>query len=267
MANQVDEDDVDADYLFPIIHQETAHILEEAAQEEQELQHYLPSIDSTVVIRQLPSQGLSFKIWAAANTLVALLEQYHQHPNNSPLSSVFNCHNNPFSILELGSGTGLVGIAAAAILRAKVTITDLPNVLPNLSFNAMANSATLVLNGGNVDVSSLRWGEVDDMESIGKDFNMILGSDVVYHDNLYEPLLKTLQFFLGGKSNTVFVMAHLRRWKKESAFFKKARKLFQIQVLHSDSPLPGARVGVVVYSFSRKGANAEVVTNGTISSV
>ncbi|PIA55735.1 hypothetical protein AQUCO_00700209v1 [Aquilegia coerulea] len=260
--NQVDEDDIDADSPFPIVHQDhqVAQILAV-----QELQHHLPSIKSTVVIRQLPSQGLSFKIWAAANTLVALLEQYHQHPSNSPLSSVFSCRR-PFSILELGSGTGLVGIAAAAILGTKVTITDLPNVLPNLSFNAMANSGTLLLNEGIVDVSSLRWGEVDDMESIGKDFNIILGSDVVYHDNLYEPLLKTLRFFLGGESETVFVMAHLRRWKKESAFFKKARKLFQVQILHSDPPLPGARVGVVVYSFARKGTNG-VVSNGTISSV
>lgn len=219
---------------------------------------YLPSIDSTLMIRQFPSQGISFKIWAAANTLVTLLEQFHHQPNDSPLSFVFDSHCPTLRILELGSGTGLVGIAAAAILSAKVTITDLPNVLPNLSFNTKANSSVLLLNNGTVDVKSLRWGEIEDMSCIGKDFNFILGSDLVYHDNLYEPLLKTLQFYLGDNSDTVFVMAHSRRWKKESAFFKKARKMFQVQTIHSDPPCPGDRIGIVVYSFVRKSVKGGV---------
>ncbi|KAL5708853.1 hypothetical protein ACHQM5_019605 [Ranunculus cassubicifolius] len=236
---------------FQFIQEDQNHEDEVAIAEEQQ-QHYLPSIDLTLLIRQFPSQGISFKIWAAANTLVTLLQQHHTQPNTSPLSPLLNSLPHPPRILELGSGTGLVGIAASAILGAKVTITDLPNVLPNLQFNAAANLDVLKLNGGSVDVMSLRWGEVEDMESIGIDFDVVMGSDLVYHDTLYEPLLKTMQFFVGQERDVVFVMAHSRRWKKESGFFKKARKMFQVQTLHSEPPLPGDRIGIVVYSFARK---------------
>ena len=37
------------------------------------------------------------------------------------------------SMLELGAGTGLVGIAAAAILGAGVVLTDLPDIAPKLA--------------------------------------------------------------------------------------------------------------------------------------
>ncbi|KAI3978809.1 hypothetical protein MKX01_015984 [Papaver californicum] len=226
-------------------------------------QHYLHSIKTSVVIRQLPSQGLSFQLWPAATTLVNLLD-HHQSTNNikTPLSAIldeFRLCRQPLRILELGSGTGLVGIAAAAILSSSCIITDLPHVLPNLQFNAAANSTMLVSRGGSVNVAALRWGEKDDMELMGREFDIILGSDVVYYNYLYDPLLQTLRFFLGdgeGKDSRnaapVFLMAHLKRWKKDSVFFRKARKMFNVEVIHTDTPNPGCRIGVVVYCFSGK---------------
>ncbi|KAH7520040.1 hypothetical protein FEM48_Zijuj08G0101500 [Ziziphus jujuba var. spinosa] len=220
--------------------------------------HYIPSSDSTVAIRQLPSHGLSFQIWPAATTLVTLLDQHRRQPSNSPLSPTLSAlsdapNRRPLNILELGSGTGLVGIVAALTLGAKVTVTDLPHVIPNLQFNADANASVLTTNGGVVHASPLRWGEADDVELVGREFDLIIASDVVYHDHLYVPLLQTLQdLILGGEGNVEFVMAHLRRWKRESAFFKKAKKVFRVDVLHVDRPCEGSRVGVIVYRFARK---------------
>lgn len=105
-------------------------------------------------------------------------------------------------------------------------------------------------------VAPLRWGEAQDVELLGRDFDLILASDVVYHDHLYEPLLQTLRMLLSlegaGNKKMVFVMAHLRRWKKDSAFFRKAKKLFQVETLHVDRPPQGSRIGVVTYSFRGK---------------
>lgn len=42
-------------------------------------------------------------------------------------------------ILELGSGTGLAGLAAAAALQLPTTLTDLPEALPALQLNIAAN--------------------------------------------------------------------------------------------------------------------------------
>lgn len=228
-----------------------------------DLQIYrLNSIESTVVIRQLPSQGISFKLWLPATTLVTLLDNYRRDPNTSPLTrtlSNFQCNGSDSSsslnIVELGSGTGIVGIAAAATLGANVTVTDLPNVIENLKFNADANAEVVARFGGKVHVASLRWGEVDDVEVLGQNVDLFLASDVVYHEHLYDPLLKTLRFMLfeGDKDRSrVFLMAHLKRWKKESIFFKKARKLFDVDVIHCDDPQEGSRIGVVVYRFVSK---------------
>ncbi|KAI9070877.1 hypothetical protein K1719_047167, partial [Acacia pycnantha] len=230
-------------------------IVQKGAAKQQLLQqHSLRSIESTVVIRLLPSEGLSFQLWPAATTLVSLLDGYRCDSASSPLTStlsVFSVDANrrPLNILELGSGTGIVGIVAAITLGANVTATDLPHVVPNIQFNANANAGVLASDGGVVNVAPLRWGHADDVEVIGRDFDLILASDVVYHDHLYEPLLQTLSMLLLGdrRKKTMFVMAHLRRWKKESVFFKKARKLFNVDVLHLDNPCEGSRVGVVVY--------------------
>ncbi|KAI4327595.1 hypothetical protein L6164_020035 [Bauhinia variegata] len=221
--------------------------------------HLVRSINSMIVIRQLPSEGLSFQLWPAATTLVSLLDQYRCEPAKSPLSSTLSVlandtNHSHLRILELGSGTGIVGIVAAATLGANVIVTDLPHVVPNLQFNADANAGVLASNGGAVSVAPLQWGHAEDVELIGRDFDLILASDVVYHNHLYDPLLQTLRLLLlGSDQKMAFVMAHLRRWKKESAFFKKAKKLFEVDILHTDNPCEGCRVGVIIYRFAGKG--------------
>ncbi|KAJ7953001.1 Lysine methyltransferase [Quillaja saponaria] len=175
-------------------------IIQEGKQEQQK--HFLPSINSTVVIRQLPSEGIGFQLWPAATTLVSLLDQYRcdvagSTPLSPALSALSNGSNSrPLCILELGSGTGMVGIAAAITLGANVTVTDLPHVVPNLQFNADANASILAENGGTVYVAPLRWGHAEDVELIGREFDFILASDVVYHDHLFDPLLQTLRLLL-----------------------------------------------------------------------
>ncbi|XP_010465306.2 PREDICTED: protein N-lysine methyltransferase METTL21A-like isoform X2 [Camelina sativa] len=224
----------------------------------QELQQYnIRSIESTVVIRQLTSQGLSFQLWPAASTFVTLLDNYRRDPSSSPLTATLSLFkkSSPLNILELGSGTGVVGIAAAVTLSANVTVTDLPHVLDNLNFNAEANAEVVARFGGEVHVEPLRWGEADDVEVLGRNVDLILASDVVYHDHLYEPLLETLRLMQLEGKKLIFLMAHLRRWKKESVFFKKARKLFHVEVIHSDVPQQGSRIGVVVYRFATKQPN------------
>ena len=136
------------------------------------------------MIRQLPSQGLSFQLWPATNTLVTLLDHHCCDPSNSPLSSTLLDQHRSLNILKLGFGTGLVGIAVAATLGANVMIIDLPHVITNLQFNVEANATVLAASGGTVHMASLRWGEVDDVNLIGQDFDLVLTLDVVYHDPL-----------------------------------------------------------------------------------
>lgn len=223
-----------------------SNIYKNQHQQPLEQPHYLRSIQATLTTRQLPSQGLSFQLWPAASTLASLLDR-------SP-SSLLLPHSPPtLSILELGSGTGLAGMAAAAILGARVTLTDLPHVLPNLRSNAEANAGLITARGGSVEVRRLIWGDDEDHASVSSPsrFDVVMASDVVYHEHLIDPLLRTLVWFVRGE--VVLVMAHLRRWRKRDAvFFRKAKRLFDFGVVHRDPPLPGSRIGVAVYRFTAK---------------
>ncbi|XWS29298.1 hypothetical protein CRYUN_Cryun24cG0016800 [Craigia yunnanensis] len=262
MATQEDdEDDIDPfKMILPDEEDEGKNlaVLGDGGAKQQLQRHYIRSIESTVLIRQLPSEGISFQLWPAATTLVTLLDNHRFHPSKSPLTTTLTALSNgdndrKLNILELGSGTGLVGIAAAVTLGANVTVTDLPHVIPNLQFNVDANTDVVAQKGGTVNVALLRWGEDDDVVVIGREFDLILASDVVYHDHLFEPLIQTLRFLLnGGDENKVFLMAHLRRWKKDAAFFKKAKKFFNVETIHTDPPKAGSRIGVVVYGFVGK---------------
>lgn len=258
-----------------------------------------------VLLRQLPSRGISFQVWPAASALCWFLDEIFWHHSgvittahqNAPTPTFTPkpictqqqsanwfemnpevghiCHQllqrrgqrQALRVLELGAGTGMVGIASA-FLGAHVTITDLPHVLPNLIFNATANEEPLRATGlgGCVCVKALRWGEEKDVQDVGHhNFDLVLASDVVYHENLFGPLLLTLKWLLlginddgdqvAGKGYPIVLMAHLRRWKKDAYFFKKAKKLFDVRVVHRHPPEPGSRLGVAVYSFANKGIN------------
>jgi hypothetical protein len=68
-----------------------------------------------------------------------------------------------YPVLELGSGTGLVGMAAAAVWGLDVTLTDLEDVEDNLRFNIQKNFDKVVeVRGGHVSAEVLDWNYLDE---------------------------------------------------------------------------------------------------------
>ena len=110
-----------------------------------------------LVIREPPLTGdcLGLKTWGSSFVLAQLL---------NVLASTALSHleglgsSSQLSVLELGSGTGLLGLAAAVIWRARVVLSDLPSIVPNLIFNAEQNKTTVKSVGGAVEVGPLKWG-------------------------------------------------------------------------------------------------------------
>ncbi|KAM3425194.1 hypothetical protein BST61_g7152 [Cercospora zeina] len=96
----------------------------------------------------LTGDDLGLKTWASSYLLakrVAVLQ--HTIPR-LPQDAL---------VLELGAGTGLVGMAAAAILKKHVVMTDLPEIVPNLQHNAQLSAEAIGLHGGKIDCSVLDW--------------------------------------------------------------------------------------------------------------
>mmetsp|Transcript_8888 Transcript_8888/g.13649 ORF Transcript_8888/g.13649 Transcript_8888/m.13649 type:complete len:451 (-) Transcript_8888:198-1550(-) len=93
--------------------------------------------------------------------------------------------NSNTQVVEIGAGRcGLPGLTAAA-LGARVTLCDLNENLASLHFNAKVNP-------GSARVQALRWAADIDVQGL-ENADFVLGTDVVYRENLVAPLICTLR--------------------------------------------------------------------------
>ncbi|KAI1309816.1 putative methyltransferase-domain-containing protein [Xylaria venustula] len=138
-----------------------------------------------LTVREPPitSDALGHKTWGSSFVMAQLLDGL----TSGSLSHLLvpGCRES-LKVLELGSGTGLLGIAAAAIWQTEVVLTDLPDILPNLDYNIEQNRATVQRLGGNMSSGVLVWGSESGNEarfSLGNQFDIILVADGVYDDD------------------------------------------------------------------------------------
>jgi len=115
-------------------------------------------------------------------------------------------------IVELGSGTGLVGIFVAQ-LGGTVTLTDQQPALPLLVHNAHAN-------GVECTVSQLDWG--GHLSISKEDVDVILCSDCIYDEDLVESLAKTIAA-LARPDTEIYVTYQHRRKAVQQQFLDCAQ--------------------------------------------
>jgi len=96
----------------------------------------------------LTEDNLGLKTWAASYLLAKRL---------TSLRTALSHHTGVSQILELGSGTGLVGMAAAAIFRTHAILTDLPGIVDNLELNRRANETSIADWNGSAETAVLDW--------------------------------------------------------------------------------------------------------------
>lgn len=109
---------------------------------------------------ELWAQGQGGVVWEAANAVVLHLDDVYAPRGMGELGTV----------VELGSGTGLCGMACAALGAKRVLLTDLAEALPLLQRNASASQWTSQL-----EVHTLKWGET--LPSGCEPFGLVVACD------------------------------------------------------------------------------------------
>lgn len=114
-------------------------------------------------------------------------------------------------VLELGAGTGLVGIVGGA-LGARVTLTDLPALLPLLRRNVQNSSAAIQQGGGLCQVAEADWSRPENRILCGDQaYDVVVGSDLVYSRAQIQPLTRTLHKLVACNPSARFYFAHKSR--------------------------------------------------------
>ncbi|XP_068051030.1 protein N-lysine methyltransferase METTL21D isoform X2 [Anomalospiza imberbis] len=158
-------------------------------------------------LEQRAAGGVGCVVWDAALVLAKFLET-----GACPLARRH--------VLELGAGTGAVGIMAAT-LGANVTVTDLEE-LQELMLVNIENNKHLVT--GSVRAKVLKWGE--DVTEFQPPPDYILMADCIYYEESLEPLLKTLKD-LTGPDTCVLCCYEQRTMGKNPEIERKYFELLQ----------------------------------------
>ncbi|XP_069773340.1 EEF1A lysine methyltransferase 3-like isoform X2 [Narcine bancroftii] len=156
--------------------------------------------------------------------------------SNPPLSGLVLCRyfeNEKINftgkkMIELGSGTGIVGILAV-LLGGDVTLTDRPCVLEQIEYNVSANIPLRCRHRSKV--SALAWGT--DQDTYPSDFDFILASDVVYSPTQFPDLLRTL-LHLCNEKTTIYMCSNMVAREGAINFHQELLpELFNSELIHT----------------------------------
>jgi predicted nicotinamide N-methyase len=143
-------------------------------------------------------------VWDAGIVLAAMMMR---RPLPRVIANVARPRDNQRPVcLDLGSGTGIVGIAAAASgIFSHVLLTDLPSVTPLLRSNAARNAATRPAESA-VSVVPLHWEDANATRTLAEQhgpFDVIVGGDLLYRPPVIQPLLAVLSELCGPRTQVL----------------------------------------------------------------
>ncbi|KAJ5131510.1 uncharacterized protein N7515_007549 [Penicillium bovifimosum] len=165
----------------------------------------------------ITADNLGMKTWVSSYLLSRRLHTLESPPTLVPTASADSSASNPrksLRVLELGAGTGLVGLSFAALQgkSATVHLTDLPEIVPNLAHNAALNVELLDRTGATVTTGVLDWSVTPSpLPTAEERFDVILAADPLYSPKHPKWLVDTISPWLSrGLDARVMVEMPLR---------------------------------------------------------
>jgi len=168
--------------------------------------------------------GVAAVVWDAAIVLGRYLEKIAAELHGK-------------KVIELGAGTGFAGIVAS-LLGGNVTITDRKMALNVTRMNVEGNL------GKNhfIEIEELEWGQ--NVSSFSPPFDFVLGADIVYIEETFNDLLKTLQDLCD--ENSVVLLSCKIRYDRDKRFFELLSKHF-----FHETVLYNQELDIVVYQAKK----------------
>eukprot|EP00940_MAST-03C_sp_MAST-3C-sp2_P000352 g352.t1 len=182
-------------------------------------------------------------------------------------------------VLELGAGTGTLGLVAAALGAKRVLLTDLECSMKQLLTNVALNekewtktstqkddddaSATKdddvverVYTPGTLEVKELDWFKAEDVTALGS-FDFILGSELMFDEDLLPPLVNVLKLLTDANPNAVILLGYQDRLLVDDDDIDGAfAPLFDSELVEPEEMHPDFRVRACkdlrIYRMKRK---------------
>lgn len=192
----------------------------------------LPYAGTMLRIREQVNQGTGtgLNLWDGAILLAKYLEQFPENVQGK-------------YVLELGSGCGMVGIAAAILGARKTTLTDLSYTLPIMKANVERNMSNIHIDH-QIECAECDWFDppplvnlgfgvratcCDDSTTTTCNVTVILIADCVWVDDLVAPLLRTLRLYTdddNANDCTVWISYQQRGSRAHELFWNGIHELF-----------------------------------------
>lgn len=154
----------------------------------------------------LSAENLGLATWGSSYILANQLHRWKEDAEKANQLKKNENPDNSIAVLELGAGTSLVGISAAAVWRLPVIVTDLAPLMSGLAQNVGVNKDLLEQRGGSARCGTLDWSQPtqlhihDDnaahaytIDTTKTRANVILAADTIYGDEHPALLTQTVK--------------------------------------------------------------------------
>ncbi|XP_070698707.1 protein N-lysine methyltransferase METTL21D [Pempheris klunzingeri] len=200
-----------------------------------ESQYFVREIEKndgcTLKVNQCYLGDVGCVVWDAAIVLAKYLETKQFYDPSSGVNVWAGRR-----VVELGAGTGAVGLMAAT-LGGHVTVTDLEDLQTLLRANTQENQA--LISTGSITAKVLKWGE--DVSEFLPPPHYVLMADCIYYEQSIIPLVETLTLLSGPE--TCIICCYEQRTegvnpKVERQFFELLQQKFSCVEIPSDRQDP-----------------------------
>lgn len=141
-------------------------------------------------------------------------------------------------VLELGCGTGIVGITAAC-LGARAVLTDTGAVVQHAQQNVDRNVSCINDGQGSAECAALDWEASHNSSLLLRSYDVVVGADLIYAAKDIDPLVETLMNLRRQSRNVLIILAHKQRCQDilQKLIAQLSSTGIAMQVVHRDGAI------------------------------